>query len=120
MAGELRSTNALIIAVATKGDAVWFETNPHRRIRIRKAVAMEFSEDVGQAPVGMEWFAIVLEAQPGARMRQPIALPIGFEVSDMDDSALFSLFQQASPSGAKDVLSKLRSAKLPGMANPTT
>lgn len=118
MAGEIRSTNELIIKVATQGDAVWFEKHADRRIRIRKAVVMEFSHDIGQAPVGMEWFAIVLEAQPGARMRQPIALPIGFNVGNMDDGALFSLFQQAAPSGAKDLLSKLRVAKLPGTAKP--
>jgi hypothetical protein len=116
MIGELRSTNHLIVEVATKGDAAWFDKNADRRIRLRKAVAMEFSEDVGRAPVGMEWFAIVLEAQPGARMRQPVALPIGFDVGDMDDSALFSLFQQAAPQDAKDLLGKLRAAKLPGTA----
>lgn len=116
MAGEIRSTNKLIIEVATQGDAVWFERNSDRRIRIRKAIVMEFRDDIGQAPVSMEWFAIVLKAQPGARMRQPISLPIGFDVSDMDDNALFSLFQQAAPSGAKDLLSKLRMAKLPGTA----
>jgi hypothetical protein len=116
LAGDIRSPSSLIVEVATQGDAMWFERNSDRRIRIRKAVTREFSEDVGQAPVGMEWFALVLEAQPGARMRQPIALPIAFDVSDMDDSALFSLFQQAAPSGAKELLSKLRAAKLLGTA----
>ncbi len=116
MAGEVRSIEALIVEVATQGDAAWFDKHPDRRLRIRQAVAMEFNEDVRSAPVGMQWFALVLEAQPGARIRQPIALSIGFDVEGLDDSALFSLFQQAAPSGAKEILGELRSAKLPGTA----
>ena len=116
MAGEVRSIEALVVEVATQGDAAWFDKHPDRRIRIRPAVSMEFNEDVGSAPVGMQWFALVLEAQPGARIRQPVALSIGFNVEDMDDSALFSLFQQAAPPSAKEILGQLRSAKLPETA----
>ncbi len=116
MAGEVRSIEALIVEVATQGDAAWFDKHPDRRLRIRQAVAMEFNEDVGSAPVGMQWFALVLEAQPGARIRQPIALSIGFDVEDIDDGALFNLFQQAAPIGAKKILGQLRSTKLPGTA----
>jgi len=54
LAGDIRSPSSLIVEVATQGDAMWFERNSDRRIRIRKAVTREFSEDVGQAPVGME------------------------------------------------------------------
>jgi hypothetical protein len=61
----------------------------------------------------MEWFVLVLEAQPGARLRQPIALPIGFDISDMDDSALFALFRQAAPDSARDMLKTLRATRLP-------
>jgi len=67
---------------AASGDAAWFGKNPDRRIRIRQAVASEFSEEIGRAPVGMQWFALVLEAQPGARVRQPVALSIGFNISN--------------------------------------
>lgn len=114
MSNEAGAIQGRVVHIATQGDAGWFEKNPDRRIRIRQAVPMEFSEDVGQAPVGMAWFALVLEAQPGARLRQPIALPIGFDVSDMDDSALFALFRQAAPDSAKDLLKTLRATKLPG------
>lgn len=116
MASEVHAIEERVIQIATQGDAVWFDKHPNRRLRIRQAVAMEFNDDVGSAPVGMQWFTLVLEAQPGARIRQPIALSIGFDVEGMDDSALFSLFQQAAPSGAKKILSQLRSAKLPGTA----
>lgn len=116
MAGDVRALQERLVEIATQGDAVWFEKNPDRRIRIRQAVAMEFAETTRQPPVGMQWFALVLEAQPGARMRQPLALPIGFGIDDLDDSALFSLFQQAAPAGAKALLTKLRATKLPGTA----
>ena len=114
MSDEAGATLGRVIHIATQGDAGWFEKNPDRRIRIRKAVPMEFSEDVGQAPVGMAWFVLVLEAQPGARLRQPVALPIGFDIGEMDDSALFALFRQAAPDGARDLLKTLRATKLPG------
>lgn len=116
MAGEVRSIQSLVVEVATQGDAAWFDKHPDRRLRIRQAVATEFNEDVGSAPVGMQWFALVLEAQPGARIRQPVALSIGFDIEGLDDGALFSLFHQAAPHGAKKIIAQLRSAKLPGTA----
>jgi len=115
-----RSIDDRIAEVATHGDAAWFNNNPDRRIRIRQAVAGEFAENIGQPPVGMRWFVLVLEAQPGARLRQPIALSIGFDISGLDDGALFSLFKQASPVEARDLLSKLRAAKLPGITKPAS
>ena len=105
-----------LVGIATQGDAAWFAANPDRRLRIRPAVPAEFAADVGRAPVGMQWFALVLEAQADARLRQPIALPIGFATDTLDDSALFSLFQQAAPTEAKALLARLRSTKLPGTA----
>lgn len=116
MSNEARAMQGRMVHIATEGDAGWFENNPDRRIRIRNAIPMEFSEDVGRAPVGMAWFVLVLEAQPGARLRQPIALPIGFDIGDTDDAALFALFRQAAPDGASDLLKTLRAAKLPGPA----
>jgi len=68
----------------------------------------------------MRWFVLVLEAQPGARLRQPIALSIGFDISGLDDGALFSLFKQAAPVESRDLLSKLRAAKLPGITKPAS
>lgn len=119
MTSHPRSIHDRIIEVATRGDATWFEKNPDRRIRIRQAVANEFADTIGQSPVGMQWFVLVLEAQPGARLRQPIALPIGFDISGMVDGELFSLFKQAAPVEARALLGKLRSAKLAGLAQPT-
>lgn len=118
MISHPRSIHDRMLEVATQGDATWFEKNPDRRIRIRQAVASEFADDIGQSPVGMQWFVLVLEAQPGARIRQPIALPIGFDISEMDDGALFSFFKQAAPVEALDLLNKLRATKLPGSAKP--
>ncbi|KQM72227.1 hypothetical protein ASE72_12445 [Sphingomonas sp. Leaf20] len=113
MTGGAQTMQARLIEIAKQGDIAWFAANPDRRIRIRQAVAQEFADDIGASPVGMTWFALVLEAQPGARIRQPIALPIGFAIDDMDDAALFSLFQQAAPADAKALLSRLRTTRLP-------
>jgi hypothetical protein len=113
MAAEAGVVQARLIDIATQGDAAWFEAHSDRRIRIRQAVANEFAADIGTPPVGMLWFALVLEAQPGARIRQPIALPIGFAAGDLDDAALFSLFHQAAPAEAKTLLAKLRKTRVP-------
>jgi hypothetical protein len=107
MMAEITALQKRMIEIATHGDAAWFETHPDNRIRIRNAVAGEFNEDFGQAPVGMSWRAIVLEAQPGMRMRQPVALPLHVE-NDLSDQDLFALFMQAAGPEAKDVISRLR------------
>jgi hypothetical protein len=101
-----------LIEIATQGDAAWFAKHPDRRMRIRNAVAAEFEDDVGQAPAGMAWHTLVLEAQPGARLRQPIALPVGTDGDAMTDETLFGLFIEVSPPGAKQLVAKLRAAKL--------
>lgn len=115
---EIRALNEKIIEIATQGDAAWFEKHPDSRLRMRNAVAMEFNRNLGEAPVGMTWRAIVLEAQPGVRMRQPIALPMGVRNDDMDDEQLFALFMQVAPAEAKGMVKQLRGLKLPGSPKP--
>lgn len=107
MMADTMTLQMRMIEIATQGDAAWFETHPDNRIRIRNAVAGEFNEDFGQAPVGMSWRAIVLEAQPGMRMRQPVALPLHVD-NDLSDQDLFALFMQAAGPEAKDIISRLR------------
>ncbi len=104
---EITALQKRMIEIATQGDAAWFETHPNNRIRIRNAVTGEFNEDFGPAPVGMSWRAIVLEAQPGMRMRQPVALPLHIN-NDLSDHDLFALFMQAAGPEAKDAISRLR------------
>jgi hypothetical protein len=99
--------------LATAGDALWFDSHAERRLRIRNMVPGEFDDVTGPAPVGMAWRTIVLEAQPGARSRQAIALPIGTAIDDLRDEALFELFVQAAPLGARQVIATLRKMKLP-------
>jgi len=106
-----------MIEIATQGDAAWFDGHPDNRLRIRNAVAREFSEDVGPAPVGMSWRAIVLEAQPGVRLRQPVALPLHIG-NDLDDPDLFALFMQAAGPEARDMIRQLRGVRFPGKAAP--
>lgn len=103
-----------MIEIATQGDAAWFETQPDSRIRIRNAVPMEFNENLGEPPLGMSWRALVVEAQPGARARQPIALPVGVANDSLDEQELFALFVQAAPSEAKGIIDRLRRIKVPG------
>ncbi|MEG3164052.1 hypothetical protein U1701_05540 [Sphingomonas sp. PB2P19] len=99
--------------IATAGDAAWFGSHADRRLRIRNMVPGEFDDVTGPAPVGMAWRTIVLEAQPGARSRQAIALPIGTAIDDLADEDLFDLFVQVAPPGARDVIATLRRVKLP-------
>ena len=104
---QMAALQKRMIEIATQGDAAWFERYPDNRIRIRNAIAGEFNEDFGQAPVGMSWRAIVLEAQPGIRMRHPVALPLHIN-NDLSDHDLFALFMQAAGPEAKDAFSRLR------------
>lgn len=106
-----------MIEVATQGDAVWFDGHPDNRIRIRNAVDREFPTDFGPAPVGMSWRAIVLEAQPGVRLRQPVALPLHIG-NDLGDHDLFALFMQAAGPDARDMVRQLRGVRLPGREEP--
>lgn len=115
---ELRALNERVIQIATQGDAAWFEKHPDNRLRMRNAVDMEFNRSLGPPPVGMTWRAIIVEAQPGIRMRQPIALPMGVSNDDMDDQQLLDLFMQVAPVEAAGMLTKLRNTKLAGEPKP--
>ncbi len=110
----------LAIEIATAGDAAWFAKAVDRRLRIRNMVPGEFADVTSAPPVGMAWRTIVLEAQPGARSRQIIALPIGTALESFDDEALFALFLQAAPTGARDVIARLRKLKIPDPTAPQT
>ncbi len=104
---------ALAVEIATAGDAMWFSKHPDRRFRIRGMIPREFGDISGTAPVGMAWRTIVLEAQPGARSRQAIALPINVDIDALADADLFDLFMQVAPSGARDMIASLRKVRLP-------
>lgn len=116
---EIRALNERVIEIATQGDAAWFEKHPDNRLRMRNAIDMEFNRNLGPPPVGTTWRAIIVEAQPGVRMRQPIALPIGVSNGDLDDPQLFDLFMQVAPADAASMLTTLRGAKLPGKPKTT-
>jgi len=103
----------LAVEIATAGDAAWFAKASTRRLRIRNMVPGEFADLDGRPPVGMAWHTIVLEAQPGARSRQAIALPIGTDAAAFGDEELFDLFVQAAPPGARKMIAALRKVKLP-------
>ena len=115
---EVRAIHERVIELATLGDAAWFESNPDRRIRIRNAVPVEFNEAISRAPIGMVLYTLVLEAQPGVRMRQPVALSAEVTIEELGDEELFALFVQVAPPEAKGMLKKLRAAKLPGSPKP--
>ncbi len=117
---EVRAIHERVIELATLGDAAWFENNPDRRIRIRNAVAMEFNEDIGSPPPGMLVRTLVLEAQAGVRLRQPVAILASVAIDELGDEALFTLFMQVAPPDAKNVLKKLRDAKVSGAPKPAS
>lgn len=111
---EVRALQERIIEIATQGDAAWFEKHPDSRIRIRNAVPMEFNGTLVEPPSGMSWRALVVEAQPGARARQPIALPLSVANDSLDEQELFALFVQTAPPEAKGIIDRLRRIKVPG------
>ncbi|RSV20379.1 hypothetical protein CA236_00225 [Sphingomonas sp. ABOLG] len=110
------STPDLFVEVATQGDAAWFEKNPDRRLRLRNAVPGEF-RDLSDPPVGMTWRVIVVEAQPGVRARQPLALPLSAGNDAMAEAQLFTLFMQAAPKEARRMVAQLRKMKLPSITD---
>ncbi|MCP8889542.1 hypothetical protein [Sphingomonas faeni] len=109
----MKNGKALVNEIATTGDASWFDKNPERRLRIRAMIPGEFDDVGGPPPVGMAWRTIVLEAQPGARSRQAIALPMSMAIETLTDGDLFDLFLQVAPKGARQVIASLRKVKLP-------
>jgi hypothetical protein len=112
--------NARLAAVVTQGDAAWFEVHPDMCVRMRNVVSGEFAEEIGVAPVGMTWRCIVVEAQPGVRLRQPVALPVVVANDSMSDQDLFALFIQAAPPEAKRTIDQLRALKLSGALKPAS
>lgn len=112
-----RGMQAQATMIATAGDAAWFAAHGDRRLRIRNMVPGEFSDVGGHPPVGMAWHTIVLEAQPGARSRQAIALPIATVATALGDEDLFELFVQAAPPGARKVIAALRKVKIPASSS---
>ena len=115
---KMDGLNERLAAVATQGDANWFEAHPDDRIRMRNAVPGEFQGDIGVPPVGMTWRCIVVEAQPDVRVRQQVALPIAVANDSMSGHQLFALFMQAAPPEAKRMIDQLRAIKLPGAPKP--
>ncbi|WP_380779513.1 hypothetical protein [Sphingomonas sp. R86520] len=115
----MKNEGIRVAEIAMAGDGSWFDKHPERRLRIRAMIPGEFDDVLGQAPVGMTWRTIVLEAQPGARSRQAIALPLATDIDALGDGDLFNLFLQAAPPGARDVIASMRKVKLPpgGEAN---
>ncbi|RZM37551.1 MAG: hypothetical protein EOP67_00675 [Sphingomonas sp.] len=105
--------------IATAGDAAWFDRHNDRRLRIRNLVAGEFGDVSGLPPVGMAWRTIVLEAQPGARSRQAIALPLDLDIDTLDDTDLFDLFVQVALPGARATIASLRKIKITGSSDRT-
>ncbi len=115
---ETNAMNERLAAIVTQGDVAWFETHPDNRIRMRNAVPMEFDEDIGAAPVGMTWRCIVVEAQPGVRVRQPVALPAAVGNDGMSDRELFALFVAAAPPQARRMIDQLRAMRSPVTSKP--
>lgn len=103
----------IAVQIAAAGDGAWFAKHTDRRLRLRNMIPGEFSDIGGEPPVGMAWRTIVIEAQPGARSRQAIALPLGTDIEQFTDEALFELFVQVAPPGARQVIASLRKVKLP-------
>jgi len=115
----MRALNERVIEIATQGDAAWFEKHPDNRLCMRNAVDMEFNRNLGPPPVGMTWRAIIVEAQPGVRMRQPIALPTGVSNGGLGDQQLLDLFMQVAPAEAAGMLTTLCGVKLAGKQKTT-
>lgn len=107
------SGRTLAVRIATAGDTAWFDTHRDRRLRLRDMVPGEFDDVSGAPPMGMAWRTIVIEAQPGALIRQAIALQIGLAIDTLGDEDLFGLFVQAAPPGARQIIASLRKTKLP-------
>jgi hypothetical protein len=73
-------------------------------------VTSGFDDIVGLSSVVMMCQTTVLEAQPGARTRQAIALPINVDAELLGDG---DLFVQGAPARAHEMIASLRKMKLP-------
>jgi hypothetical protein len=100
---------------ASSDDADWFEANPTRNLRLRDRIAGEYEAfEINIPPPGTTPRTLVVQMQPGVRMRQPVAIFPHIKNDEVTDAQLFAFFQDVAPFQAKEMANKLRKVKLAG------
>lgn len=106
------------VDAATEDDAAWFEANPDRLFRLRNRVPGEYeAHQIDLPPPGLTPRTLVVQAQPGVRMRQPVAVFADVRNDEVTDAQLFAFFEDTANFEMRELLAKLRKVKLPGKPN---
>jgi hypothetical protein len=103
------------VDAASRDDAAWFEAYPERNLRLRNRIPGEYEQfDAGMLPPpGMTARTLVIQAQPGVRVRQPVAIFSDIHNDDVTDAQLFAFFKENYPAESQALISKMRKIKLP-------
>lgn len=103
------------VDAASQDDAAWFEANPGRKLRLRNRIAGEYeAHQIELPPPGLTARTLVVQAQPGVRMRQPVAVFADVRNDEVTDAQLFTFFEETANLEMRQLLAKLRKVKLSG------
>lgn len=103
------------VEAASRDDAAWFAANPDRQLRLRDRIPGEYeAHQIDLPPPGLVPRTLVVEAQPGVRLRQPVTVFAQVRNDQVTDADLFAYFQETANLEMRQMVAKLRKAKLPG------
>lgn len=119
MTNDKTPTTAAPVDQPSSDDAAWFAAHPDRQFRLRHRIGGEFVASQIQLPTaGLSPRTLVIQAQPGAWLRQPVDVQADVRNDDVTDRQLFAFFEQAASADVKDAVRTLRKARLPDKPNP--
>lgn len=111
-AGEMRGPG---VEAAADDDAGWFEAHPDRHLRLRDRIPGEYeAHQVTIPPPGLVPRTLVIQPQPGVRLRQPVAVYAHVNHDELSDAQLFAFFEESASFEIKQMVSKLRKVKMSG------
>ena len=101
------------IKTASMNDALWFEANPSRKLRLRDRIEGEYSTTEFLPPAdGFTNRTLVIQARPGVRIRHPVAVFSYIRNEEASDSQLFAFFEDVINFQMRDFIAKLGKAEI--------
>ena len=118
MAGDGAERRGPGVDVASEDDAAWFEANADRVFRLRNRIGGEYeAHQVDLPPPGMTPRTLVVQAQPGVRIRMPVSAYANVSNDGTSDAELFVFFEEVASLEMRETVAKLRKVSLAGKPN---
>lgn len=96
--------HAKVIDRTCEGDREWFEANPNRLFRLRDMIPYENNGPIEAPPDGMSWRTLIVQLEPGMRLRAILSVPAKLDNEDADDQQLASIFMPLAPKPLRKML----------------